>query len=218
MLKLIHGDCLQAMKEIPDGSVDCVITDPPYDKSTHEGGMFTKEIKFGNVSFKEINVLPIIDEFFRIAKRWIVVFVPVETLGAIKEKYGKRYIRGGIWDRIVNSPQISGDRPAQAVEGIAILHREGKKEWNGGGRAGMWRAMVERGMKQHETQKPIKLMLELVRDFSNEGETICDPFMGSGTTGVACVHTNRNFIGIELDKGYFEIAKNRIETAQLPLL
>ena len=66
----------------------------------------------------------------------------------------------------------------------------------------------------HPTQKPVALLEYLVRTYTNEGETVLDFTMGSGSTGVACVNTNRNFIGIELDDGYFEIARKRIEEAQ----
>ena len=66
----------------------------------------------------------------------------------------------------------------------------------------------------HPTQKPVALLEDLIQTYSNEGETVLDFTMGSGSTGVACVNTNRNFIGIELDDGYFNIAKKRIEEAQ----
>lgn len=67
------------------------------------------------------------------------------------------------------------------------------------------------GNKLHSTQKPVDLLQYLLEKFSDKGDTVLDPFMGSGSTGVACVNTNRKFIGIELDKTYFELAKNRIE-------
>ena len=67
----------------------------------------------------------------------------------------------------------------------------------------------------HPTQKPVALMRHLVELFTVEGDTVLDPFMGSGTTGVACVQTGRNFIGVEIDEGYFNIAKKRIEQAQM---
>ena len=70
----------------------------------------------------------------------------------------------------------------------------------------------------HPTQKPVALMEYLIRTYTNEGETVLDSCMGSGTTGVGCVNTGRNFIGMEKDAAYFEIARQRIETAQLPLL
>ena len=66
----------------------------------------------------------------------------------------------------------------------------------------------------HPTQKPVDLMAYLIRTYTNEGETVLDFTMGSGTTGVACVNTGRNFIGIELDETYFNIAKERIDKAQ----
>ena len=69
----------------------------------------------------------------------------------------------------------------------------------------------------HKSQKPIKLMIELLDKFTNEGDTILDPFMGSGTTGVACVQTGRNFIGIEIDPDYYAIAEKRIKEAQLQM-
>jgi len=69
----------------------------------------------------------------------------------------------------------------------------------------------------HPTQKPVALMEYLIRTYTNEGETVLDNCMGSGTTGVACVNTNRNFIGIELDKGYFDIATERINATDLRL-
>lgn len=71
------------------------------------------------------------------------------------------------------------------------------------------------GRRVHPTQKPIKLMERIIIDFTEPGATVLDPFMGSGTTGVACAKTGRNFIGIEIDPHYFEIAKRRIETAQM---
>ena len=208
--KILVGDSLELLKDIPDGSVDLVLTDPPYDKRTHKGGKFTGEIKFGNVSFESIDIIPLIKIFLKKSRKWSVVFTTIENLGLIRNEYPSEYIRGGVWDRIVNSPQISGDRPAQAVEGIAILHNKGKKEWNGGGKAGIWREQVQRGTKVHETQKPIRLMKKLILDFSNVNDIVLDPFLGSGTTAVAAKELGRNFIGMEISKEYCEIAEKRL--------
>jgi site-specific DNA-methyltransferase (adenine-specific) len=98
-------------------------------------------------------------------------------------------------------------------EAVAILHREGKKRWNGGGHHAVWVCNVELG--EHPTQKPLKLLLEWVAKFSDPGETILDPFMGSGTTGVACAQLGRRFIGIEKNANYFEVALRRITDAYL---
>jgi site-specific DNA-methyltransferase (adenine-specific) len=150
-----------------------------------------------------------------------MIFCPVEALGKIQHQFIGNYIRGGVWDRVNPSPQMSGDRPAQAVEGIAILHpNDIKKKWNGHGRAGIWRESVEFGRKEHETQKPLKLMIKLLNDFSiNKTEIVFDPFMGSGTIAVACERLGRKWLGCELDPKYCAIAQARIdaERAQLKL-
>ena len=80
-------------------------------------------------------------------------------------------------------------------------------------RPGVW-WVTPPSKRYHKTQKPLDIILDFVKASTNEGDTILDPFMGSGTTGVACVQTGRNFIGIEIDPDYFEIAKTRIEKTQ----
>jgi len=87
---------------------------------------------------------------------------------------------------------------------------------NGNRNGSVWRfPIVPQHSKEHIAAKPVELMCELIERFTQPGDTILDPFMGSGTTGVACVKTGRNFIGIEIDKGYFDIAQKRIEEAQM---
>ena len=93
------------------------------------------------------------------------------------------------------------------------MHNPGMKKWNGGGKAAIWRHLVERGYKEHPTQKPAALICELLGQFTNPDQTILDPFMGSGTTGVACAKMGRKFIGIEIEPKYFDIACKRIEQA-----
>ena len=93
-------------------------------------------------------------------------------------------------------------------EAIAILHREGRKHWNGGGHHAVWVCDVERG--EHPTQKPLRLVMDWIAKFTDEGETVLDPFMGSGTTGVACHKLGRKFIGIEKRPDYFALACERL--------
>ena len=229
--QLYLGDCLDIMRTMPDKSVDAVITDPPYDERTHKGAVTERETTVqGGIGHlvNSINFSPLtnqeflVGEFLRLSKRWCLAFCTIEDMRLWRDPAWliDAWVRSGVWDKVNPAPQFTGDRPAQAVEGIAIFHgSDTRKRWNGGGRAGIWRYSVEFGKKQHPTQKPLKLMKKLIADFTDPGDTILDPFMGSGTTGVACVQTGRNFIGIEIDPGYFEIAQRRIHDAeQQPLL
>jgi len=110
-------------------------------------------------------------------------------------------------------PQISGDRPGQGFETVLILHSgDRKKAWNRGGGAGVWTFPVTNGA-QVPTQKPLELISSFVSDFTTPNEIVADPFMGSGTTGVAAVKLGRRFIGIERDERHFDIACQRIEQA-----
>jgi DNA modification methylase len=104
-------------------------------------------------------------------------------------------------------------------EAIVVAHRPGRKRWNGGGKAGLYTCpiVLNRGGKDtrcHTTQKPLRLMESLVRDFTDQGELILDPFAGSGTTGVACRRLGRSFVGWERDPKYAAIARRRIEAAR----
>lgn len=209
-IELHNMDCLEFMKSMPDKSVDAVITDPPYDAMTHNGAILDKKIDFKPLS----DVSLLVSEFLRISRGWVIVFCSLEMLGDYKRASVDSWVRGGFWDRVINMPQLSGDRPAQAGEGIAIMHQPGRKVWNGGGKSAIWRYAVERGKKQHPTQKPLSMFKKLAMQFTQEEHTILDPFMGSGTTGVACVQTGRNFIGIEIDQTYYAIAERRIRDAQ----
>jgi len=216
---LYRGDCFEIMPELDP--VDWTITDPPYDPKTHAGAatVSSRDIIAGTAD-TAINEFAELDDPAALAavllektRSWVIVFCALEQLAKYQSADPKCYIRGGVWDRIVNTPQLSGDRPAQAVEGVAILHRKGRKVWNGGGKAAQWRHMVEHGKKQHPTQKPLSLITELVEQFTQPDGVILDPFMGSGTTGVAAVHQGRRFIGIEQNPDYFDIAVNRIRGA-----
>ena len=120
-----------------------------------------------------------------------------------------------IWVKPDGMPQYNGQGPAMGYESIAAAWcGKGVSKWNGGGRHGVFIHCKNSGGKhEHETQKPVPLMLQLVSLFTDDASTILDPFMGSGTTGVAAVKLGRKFIGIEIDEGYFETACRRIEAA-----
>ena len=155
---------------------------------------------------------------------WLLAFCQAEAVRlwqqAMQEN-GIGWRRAMVWVKPDSTPQLSGDRPAQGFESIAAgWCGVGRSRWNGGGRRGVFSfGKHDAGSghggscNDHPTQKPLALMNELVRLFTQPGECVVDPFMGSGTTGVACAGLDRHFIGIELDPRYFGIACQRIDQA-----
>ena len=210
------GDCRSVLPAVLT-ACDVVLTDPAYDARTHAGAMTNKDgsgtdggskIEMG---FAPLESVRFVTDLTRVARRWVVAFCALEMLGTYREEGGETYLRGGFWRRTDGMPQVTGDRPAQPGEGLAILHRAGKKRWNRGGHHGYWECGVEHTNRVHPTQKPEALMCSLVSAFSDPGETILDPFMGSGTTGVAARRLGRKFIGIELQEQWCEEAVRRLQ-------
>jgi site-specific DNA-methyltransferase (adenine-specific) len=211
--QLINGDCFEILRSMPDKSVDHVITDPPYGERTHKGARTGSGANGGEVlihidSITEEQFFQLCTEFLRISKRWIIM--TCEWRHAAKlEELGYPVVRLGVWVKPNPTPQFTGDRPGTGWEAVLMLHDKGKKKWNGGGCAAVW--IHNKISGDHPTQKPLTLIKDWVADFTDPNETILDPFMGSGTTGVAALEMGRNFIGIEIDKKYFNIAQKRIK-------
>jgi site-specific DNA-methyltransferase (adenine-specific) len=152
-----------------------------------------------------------VNEATMIARRWVVTFCSLESFGRLQDVAGKRYVRSALWIKPNSMGQLTGDRPATAYEGIACLHREGKKRWNGRGSYGVWKCKGTRGKKtRHPNEKPIDLCLKLVALFSDRGETVIDPFCGSGAVGEACVRLGRNYIGWEQNPIWVDRATERL--------
>jgi site-specific DNA-methyltransferase (adenine-specific) len=218
------GDCLELMKGIPDGSVDAVITDPPYSEKTKAGARTRNDDRHGGDNFVTFSVTlselkSRLDECGRLCRGWFVASVDwrhgieLETNPPV----GMRFIRAGAWVKTNSAPQFTGDRPAPGWEFIAILHSVNTTlSWNGGGSRAVWQSSIENN-NGHPTPKPLALMMQWISEFTNPGDTVLDPFMGSGTTGVACVKLGRNFIGMEISPDYFKIAEKRIAEAQAQL-
>lgn len=204
-------------------AVDVVISDPPFTdhissnqsrcsggRSLPAGPIPQKALSFGGIDVRDI-ARPMVDT----ARRWCVLFCAVEQLGHYQDELKKEYIRGGVWVKPNPAPQFSGDRPGTFGEAIAVLHRLGRKRWNGGGKPARWlypalTGAWSTGLRYHETQKPMSLMLDLVRLFSEPDELVWDPYCGSGTTGVACLRLGRRFLGHELQPHYAKIAAARL--------
>lgn len=234
-IELMQGDCLERMKEIPDGSVDMVLADPPYGTTACKwdtvidlpsmwaelkrivkpnGAIvmtasqpFTSALVMSNAkqfkycwvwnkrkggNIQSLRWQPYkIHEDVAVFSKGAVKYYPIKT--PQKERTGKTYSAGeanGI--KNYGDLRVYNDKHPQSIIEVSNANQRGKA---------------------HPTQKPVALMEYMIKTYTNEGDTVLDFTMGSGTTGVACVNTGRKFIGIELDPGYFEIAQGRIAEA-----
>ena len=213
-VKLVHGDCFPLMEKMGDGEVDIILTDPPYSTQTHDGARTGTWSKKGSTPDKLLTFDSITPEQFvlfaqhavRIAKRWVITFCDWKYAHLLEDL---GLVRLGVWVKGNPAPQFTGDRPSQGWEAVAILHRDGKKRWNGGGTCATWR-FNRVDAKHHPTEKPLPLLRHLLRLFSDRGELIFDPFMGSGAHGVAAMQVGRCYYGIERDERFFKVAQKRL--------
>lgn len=212
---LYLGDCREILPTLPN--VDAVITDPPYAARTHTMAKTNRGAGHGNTL---VDFAPLTDEDFAacmqqwlaLARGWCVATCDYRHARVAFDL--PEFVRLGAWVKPNPMPQISADRPGQGFETVLILHAgQVKKAWNRGGGSGVW-TFPTVGDAEVSTQKPLGLVRAFVSDFTNRGELVADPFMGSGTTGVAAVEQGRAFIGIERDPGRFAIACRRIDDAQ----
>ena len=211
---LYLGDCREILPTLP--KVDAVITDPPYSANTHKMAKTNKGaghgiplITFSSLSGEQFD--QVMDLCVAISNGWIVATCDYKH--AARHYDSPYFIRLGAWVKPNPMPQISADRPGQGFETILILHSGRiQKQWNRGGGAGVWTFPVQ-PCALVPTQKPIALISSLVNDFTSRLQTIADPFMGSGTTGVAACQLGRKFIGIEREPKHFDIACERIAAA-----
>lgn len=223
---LYCGDCLDVLPTL--GPVDHVITDPAYSAHVHRsnrrgltahGGVFSERRDLGFDSLQRWQRRAVSLYAARLTQRWTLVFSDSESdylwRGSLQGA-GLEYVRTCFWEKVGGAPQFTGDRPAVACEAITLCHPRSRKRWNGGGKQAIYKhpIVVSRGgpndERVHTTQKPLSLMCEIVGDFTDEGETILDPFAGSGTTGVAAKLNGRKAILIEKKEAYCEIAAKRL--------
>tara|TARA_R110001606_G_scaffold117801_2_gene247754 strand:- start:3344 stop:4102 length:759 start_codon:yes stop_codon:yes gene_type:complete len=251
MIDLRKGDCLEVMKAIPSGSIDAIITDPPYGTTACK---WDSVIDF-DLMWEQLN---------RIIKPngAIVLFGSEPFSSALRMSNIKNYKYDWVWVKNRATGHLnSKKRPMKAHENILVFYKKqslfnrqmtkrtteelkrlGKKSIETQSSKAYGKHVTispnrnDRKLKapdnnlffkvvhgrdkdnvSHPTQKPIALMEYLIKTYTNEGETVLDFTMGSGSTGVACKNTNRDFIGIEQDENYFNIAKKRIEEANYKL-
>ena len=219
MIDLRLGDCLEVMQSIPDKSIDLCLTDPPYNiaRNNNFSTMGRAGIDFGELD-KGFDLFSYIDQVNRILKKdgSFVVFNAWRNLGAIADYAETQGFETKDMIRLEKSNPMPRNRDRRYITDYecAIWFVKKGAKWTFNRQDEKYQrpkfvASIESGL--HPTQKNLGLMKELVKIHSNQGDTVIDPFMGSGTTGVACKNLSRKFIGIEQDANYFEIAKNRIE-------
>jgi len=220
--RLYHGSCRDILPTIE--SANHCITDPPYEKEAHRKDrrvMRKDGLVAGALSFDAMNEdlrQFVCNEVKRITEGWFIAFCQAEAVSVWRdciETAEMKYKAPMVWIKPDGMPQFNGQGPGMGYESmVAAYSGKGHSTWNGGGRHGVF--IVPKGESErnvHETQKPIRLMSELVRLFTNKGDTVLDPFSGSGTTGAVAKKHNRNYVGCELNKDYIELAKKRIAEA-----
>lgn len=237
-VNMLHGDCLELMKNIPDKSVDMVLCDLPYGTTRNSWDTV-------------IPFVPLWELYKRIIKSngAICLFGSEPFSTALRASNLRMYRYDWIWEKTLPQGFLNSHKmPLRATENISVFYKklplynpqmkDGEPYDKGIRKAscttnygdfGETIAKNKTGRRfptnvlvfsngnhkniLHPTQKPVALLEYLIKTYTNEGETVLDNAAGSGSTGVACVNTNRNFIGIELDENYFQIAKNRINEA-----
>ena len=220
---LYLGDCLEIMPTLDP--VDHIFADPPYEESLHKSknalrarvrvdtGPDLKGLDFEPIDAIRLDVVHAADD---ICNGWFVAFCTIEGVAKWADVINvcdMKYKRACVWVKPDCTPQLNGQGPAQGCECfVTAWCGKGHAKWNAGGKRGVYTHIVNPSDRHgaHPTEKPWRLFRELLEDFTNKGQTILDPFMGSGTTGIACARTGRPFIGIEKDPKYFDLACERL--------
>ena len=221
-IKLLCGDCLELLKDIPDKSIDLVCIDPPYETGEKGAGAFGSDKRqyhneLANGALTKGFDIAVLDELVRIMRK-VNIYVWCNK-NQIKQYLD--YFEGFNMDLLTwhktNPVPTCNNKCLSDTEYLLFFREKGVKVY--GSYQTKRKFYVTQTNKKdkdkykHPTVKPVEIMENIITNSSQEGETVLDCFMGSGTTGVACVNTNRRFIGMEKEEKYFEIAKQRIEEA-----
>jgi DNA modification methylase len=204
MYKLYNGDCLKYLKSLKDNEIDVLITDPPYgkkaDKGTNGFGR-SKNRRYSDSWDSKIPSKEVFNEMLRVSKKVIIFggnyfahLLPPSKCWIFWDKKGDIAFKNPFADGELIYTNFT--KPVKKI----VFKQQGF-------------ITDSKDRRVHPTQKPSELMQILIENYTNENDIILDCFMGSGSTGVACMNTGRKFIGIELDNNYFNIAKQRIEEA-----
>ena len=217
MIELLQGDCMELMNNIPNESIDLVLTDIPYNVVNREDNGLRKLDK-ENADILTFDLINFLEQLYDKTKSTIIIFCGKEQVSIIhsyfndKQKKGKGTVRQLIWEKSNPSPMNGQHIYLSGVEN-AIWFKKRGGTFNAHCKNTVFKYPIGRS-KLHPTEKNHLLLQELILDNSNENDLILDPCMGSGSTGVVALQNNRNFLGIELNQNYFDIAKSRLEGLQ----
>lgn len=222
--RVIHGDCLEWLPQIEDESIDLLLTDPPYNVSMKSNfhTMGRKGVDFGEWD-KGFNQSAWLDIASKKVKKGgsILIFNDYKNIGEMKnvlEENGFVIKELLIWKKTNPMPRNRDRLYVTSIE-VALWAVKGKG-WTFNRQRetyenGIFESpIVHHSKRLHPTQKPLSVIEEMIKIHTNENDVVLDCFLGSGTTAIACINTNRNFIGIEMDWDYYEIANERIKQAK----
>ena len=220
--RLILGDAAEVLPTI--GKVAHIITDPPYSERTHSGHDQValqvrrdgaERLALGYTALSRDGAERLAETFAAASDGWIVWMTDhtlAPTIAGKLESIGRYVFAPLPYFHAGRSVRLAGDGPSSWTDWLVVSRTKAQSKWGtlrGGYVAGPgWDDKVRMG------GKPTRLMRLVVTDYSRPGELVCDPFMGAGTTGVACMMEDRDFVGIEIDEATFDIACKRIEDAQ----
>ena len=219
--KIFCEDCLVGMKRIPDGTIDLCVTDPPYLIETQGGGIYTHEDK---QYVKELNDIKdgfrteILDELCRVMKRInIYIFCSQKQIIPLTDYFVTK--RGCNWNLLswhkTNPVPACGNKYLTDTEFLLFFRQKGVKLYGNFDTKRTWfNTPLNQADKEkwgHPTIKPLNIVQTLVFNSSEEGQTVLDPFMGSGTTAIACIKEKRHFIGFEKDETYWKKSVERVK-------
>ena len=210
IIDLYKGDCIEYMKKMEKKSVDLLLTDVPYNEVNRKSNGL-RNLDKKDADGAEFDLEEALNEFMRVTKGSIYVFCGIEQVSFIKKTFRENGLstRLVVWEKTNPSP-MNGDKVWLSSVECCVFGKFPKATFNEHCKSSVIRCSCGRS-KVHPTEKPLNLFKRIVEVSSNEGDIVFDPFMGSGTAGVAALDLNRRFIGCELNEEYFNIAKNRIE-------
>lgn len=235
MFKLYNMDCIEKLRSLEDESIDLIVTDPPYNlgkfmKNRQVGIKRMRDNFFAHAGWDDLEYekwVENMDLFLKHSNRILkkkgalVIFmslIKIETLVKLAEKHDLYYKTTGVWHKLNPMPRNMNLHFVNSIEGWVYFVSKGKTgTFNNNNK--VLHDFIESGLTsgnekkygKHPTQKPEKIISHFVELLSNKNDIVLDPFMGSGTTGVAAVKNNRRFIGIELNAEYCKISQNRIQ-------